>query len=122
VPGWSNRPYSDRIARSIPRGISSSPLGYWPGGSLMAAFSDRSLVSAARIACHCTLAWSRGPVSLMAAAFVGKAGLLGLARIVGRVEIGHSDRSNAAQLDDRLVVGPLVMVHALRKMQVTAGN
>ena len=50
-----------------------------------------------------------------------EAGLLGLARIVGRVEVGHSDRSHAAQLDYRVLVAPLVMVHALRKVQVTAG-
>lgn len=49
------------------------------------------------------------------------AGLLGLARIVGRVEVGHSDRSHAAQLDYRVLVGPLIMVHALRKVQITAG-
>ena len=50
-----------------------------------------------------------------------KTGLLGLARIVSRVEVGHSDRSHSAQLDYRLLVGPLVMVHALRKVHVTAG-
>src|SRR5262249_50661817 len=49
------------------------------------------------------------------------AGLLRLARIVGRVEVGHSDRSDAAQLDYGVLVGPFVMMHALRKVQVTAG-
>src|SRR5207245_1204105 len=47
--------------------------------------------------------------------------LLGLPRIVCRIKISHSDRADAAQLNYCVVVGPLVMVSILRKVEKTAG-